>query len=164
MKGYKIFYLILMLFFISSCASVYYSPELKNRTSSHKKIAFIPFEIIISVEKMPKKTTIEQIEQMEKDLSITFQEQIYERFLNKKSNFNIEFQNVSTTNSLLKSNNINSSNIKKYTKKQLAEKLNVDAVVSGLIFARKPFSTGGSVAIALLSGFFGSTNAKASNP
>jgi hypothetical protein len=158
MKNIKIFATLIALITLSSCATIYKSPVLSSRISNHNKIAFLPFDAVIRFKKMPKNTTIEQVKEMEEDMGYVFQEQMFTRFLKKINHYNVEFQDVSMTNALLKKNNITYSNFKEYTKEEIAKILKVDAVVSGKILSTKPMSEGGAIVIGLLTGIGTSTN------
>ena len=70
----------------------------------------------------------------------------------------IEVQDPNTTKALLRKKNITEKNMNKYTPKQLANILNVDAVITGDYKTTKPMSEGASLALGLLSGLWGSTN------
>jgi len=70
----------------------------------------------------------------------------------------VEVQDPNTTKALLRKKNITEKNMNKYTPKQLANILNVDAVITGDYKTTKPMSEGASLALGLLSGLWGSTN------
>jgi len=70
----------------------------------------------------------------------------------------IEVQDPNTTKALLRKKNITEKNMNKYTPKQLANILNVDAVITGDYKTTKPMSEGASLALGLLSGLWGSSN------
>ena len=70
----------------------------------------------------------------------------------------VEVQDPNTTKALLRKKNITEKNMNKYTPKQLANILNVDAVITGDYNTTKPMSEGASLALGLLSGLWGSSN------
>jgi len=70
----------------------------------------------------------------------------------------VEVQDPNTTKALLRKKNITEKNMNKYTPKQLANILNVDAVITGDYKTTKPMSEGASLALGLLSGLWGSSN------
>jgi hypothetical protein len=158
MNKTKIVLGLLTALLLTSCASIYRAPGLEAREAKHKEIAFLPFDAVIKYRKLPKNTTAEQMKEMEEDMGYIFQEQMYTRFLKKINKYNIEFQDISRTNALLKKNNISYSNFKEYTKDELAKLLGVDAVVSGKILTSKPMSTGAAIAVAVLAGVGTTTN------
>jgi hypothetical protein len=146
------------ILFLFSCATVYEAPGISSRISDDRKIAILPFDAVIQYKKLPKNTTVEQIKEMEQDMGVVFQEQMYTRFLKKAGNYSITFQDVGTTNALLQKNGIEFGELSQYTADELAEILDVDAVVSGKILTSKPMSTGGAIATGLLLGYSGATN------
>lgn len=154
----KKFLSIVLIAFLSSCATIYKAPELTERTQKHQRIAFVPFKTVIQYKKLPKNTTVEQIKEMEKDMGYIFQEQMYTRFLTKQKQFRIELLDVSQTNTRLKKNNISYTNLDSYTKAELAQILKVDAIVVGKILTSRPMTTGGAIALGLLTGYAGATN------
>jgi hypothetical protein len=156
----KFYYLQILVFvlLLSSCATVYKSPDLQARAPKHKEIAFIPFDAVIQFKKLPKGVTAEQVKQMEADMGLVFQEQMYTRFLKREKNYNVRIQDIAMTNAILRKNNVTVENIHQYTKEELAHMLDVYAVVSGKIQTSKPMSTGGAIAIAALTGFSTATN------
>jgi hypothetical protein len=158
MKSIKFLTVVLGIFLFSSCATIYQSPDLHSRTVNHQKIAFLPFDVTIQYRKLPKNTSLDQIKEMEEDMGYVFQEQMYTRFLQKINYYNVEFQDISQTNALLKKNDVVYSNYKEFTKTELAEILKVDAVISGKILTSKPMSTGGAIALGVLTGYSAATN------
>ena len=158
MKNFKIITTLIVLTILSSCATIYKSTDLSTRVSKHKNIAFLPFDAVIRYKKMPKNTSIEQLKEMESDMGYIFQEQIYTRFLKKIKYYDIEFQDVSMTNAILKRNGITYANFKEYTKEEIAKLLKVDAIVSGKILSTKPMSEAGALVLGLLTGVGTATN------
>lgn len=73
----------------------------------------------------------------------------------------IEVQDPKKTNAILLKNEI--TDIAKYTPEELAKLLEVDAVITGHFETDKPMSDGASIALGLLVGFWGSTNAATIN-
>lgn len=82
------------------------------------------------------------------------------RFLRRdqKKNYTVKFQDVSETNSKLKKVNISYDDLRTASKKELADLLGVDAVISTNINMEKPMSEGAAVAIGVLVGAWGATN------
>ncbi|MBT0811606.1 hypothetical protein KIH41_09985 [Litoribacter ruber] len=156
----KIYFLqiFVCMLLLSSCATVYKSPDLKARAPKHKEIAFIPFDAVIQLKKLPKGVSAEQVKQMEADMGLVFQEQMYTRFLKKQKKYNVQIQDVAMTNAILRKNNVTVENIHQFTKEELAHMLDVYAVVSGKVLTSRPMSNGGAIAIAALTGISTSTN------
>jgi len=153
-------YLILVFVtaLIGGCATIYSSPDLDRREKKHKQIAIVPIESTIKYNKLPKGVTIEQIEDMEIDMTYQFQDQLYIRFLKRSTEYRIDFQDVEKTNLLLEKQGISGSNISQYSKAELAEILGVDALISGKIISTKPMSTGTAIAVGVIFGVWGTTN------
>ncbi len=76
----------------------------------------------------------------------------------KKGHLRVQVQDPMTTNAILGKKGITIKNMTDYTPKELANFLGVDAVVMGTIKTNKPISTGVSVALGVLTGFYGITN------
>ncbi len=157
-KNSVILSFLLAFFMFTSCATVYQAPDLATRIQRHKKIAFLPFDAFIQYKKLPKNTTVEQLKEMEVEMGFVFQEQMYSRFLRQIKYYNIEIQDIANTNTLLKKNNIEYSQLNDYSKNELAQILGVDAVVSGKIVTSQPMSVGGAIAMNVLFGYSGATN------
>lgn len=101
-----------------------------------------------------------QLEKMQEDESSNIQQSMYSWFLKRKQQGNmwVDVQDVSTTNALLAKKGITYNNISEFTPSEIAEILEVDAVIKGTFDTNKPMSDGASVALGLLVGFYGSTN------
>jgi hypothetical protein len=97
---------------------------------------------------------------MQKDEGMAVQSALQTYFLKRKGqhNFEISFQDISTTNAQLAKNNIDPNQLEKYTPRELAEMLEVDAVITGILATDKPMSDGASLALGLVVGFYGPTN------
>lgn len=137
---------------------IYEAPNLPNLIKEHKKVAIIPFDVIISVKKLPKGTTAEDLRNQEKVESLNIQNSMYTFFLKKIENYTIAFQDVAHTNAVLAKAGINSETIKEHTMDELAGILQVDAIISGTVITEKPISEGAAVAIALIAGVGTRTN------
>jgi hypothetical protein len=155
----------LLLFVIASIGfgqtHLYENPKFDEITKDHKIIAIIPFKTSITLRpKEMKETTPEQLAKMEKSEGESIQAAMYSWFLKreKEGSFFIQVQDPSTTNALLKRQNISYDNIPDQTPAELAKILGVDAVILGTFETNKPMSEGASVALGLLVGFWGSTN------
>lgn len=150
MKNLIVLSLIFIALIFSGCATIYESPDINERISQHKVIAILPFDAAIKYGELSFENNSDRIEEEQEIMGLYFQEQMYLRFLRYVHEYNIEFQDISKTNTLLKQNDIVYYNINDYTKEELAKILNVDAVVSGKIFTNKPISTGAAIALELL--------------
>ena len=140
---------------------IYVNPNFNSLTKDHQKLAILPFKTIIKLRpKQMEKMSPEQFNQLQKDEGIAVQSALLSYFLKRKTqhNFKITFQDLNTTNALLAKNNIAQENIERFTPKELAEILEVDAIITGILLSDKPMSDGASLAMGLLVGFYGSTN------
>ncbi len=150
-------FLGLIILIISGCATVYTAPDIQPAGPS-KSLAILPFDVKVQYNRLPKNVTIEQIHEIEQELSFVMQSQMYSRFLQKNHQFPVSFQDVDMTNMILKRNNIDVSEIGEFSKDELARLLEVDEVISGAVFTTKPMSTGAAVALGVLFNVWGTTN------
>ena len=90
-----------------------------------------------------------------KNGAFEFQQEIYKYLLKRKSKGNIQVsvQDVDETNAILER-----SDIKNLTTKEMCDLLGVDAIMTSNFGLEKPMSTGGAIALAVLTGFGASTN------
>lgn len=88
---------------------------------------------------------------------------MYTWFLNrqKRGKLIIEVQDLKKTNALLLKNEVR--DLALFTPEELAKLLEVDAVITGHFETDKPMSDGASIALGLLVGFWGTTNAATVN-
>jgi hypothetical protein len=159
----KLFLMALLpVLFIACGPKIYKSNEFSSVASTHKTVAIIP--AIVSIQLRPnqaKKITAEEIKNNEQSTGYSIQDKMYSWLLrrNDKMNFTVTFQDVNKTNSLLKKANIQYADLQGTSKKDLADLLGVDAVISTNVNMEKPMSEGASIAVGALTGFWGSTNA-----
>lgn len=140
---------------------IYVNDNFAAVAASHKVVAILPFKTIIKLRpKQMERMTPEQFQQLQKDEGLAVQSAIHSYLLKRKDqhNLRIKFLDVMTTNALLAKGNVTQENIDTFTPKELAEMLNVDAVISGVLSTDKPMSEGASVALGILVGFYGPTN------
>lgn len=165
----KILSLFLLLFALPafSQTSLYANPDFDKIAENHKVIAIVPFKTQVKLRpKQMKDMTDEQLHKLEKAEGESIQTAMYSWFLKRKKRgklLKLNIQDPKETTALLKRQNISYDNITDYTPKELAEMLNVDAVISGDFETNKPMSEGASVALGLLVGFWGSTNSAVMN-
>jgi hypothetical protein len=140
---------------------IYVNPEFNVLAKDHKTIAILPFKTIMKLRpKQMQQMTPEQLAQMQKDEGLAVQSALQTYFLKRKEqhNFKISFQDLATTNAQLAKHNVDPDELDKYTPKELAEMLEVDAVITGILSTDKPMSEGASVALGLVVGIYGPTN------
>lgn len=143
--------------------NLYQHPDFEQKTADHKMIAIVPFAANVSLRpKQMKEISQEQLAELEKNEGLSVQSAMYSWFLKRKKrgDLQVEIQDTKKTNALLAQNNVD---LKAVTSEQLAEILGVDAVVTGTFETDKPMSDGASIALGLLVGFWGSTNAATIN-
>ncbi len=160
--------ILLLLFIIlsanhsySQTREIYVNPNFVELTRNHKKVAILPFKMIIKLRpKQMEQMTPAQREQLEKDEGLAVQSALQTYFLKRKEqhDFKIVFQDLGTTNALLAKNNIDENNMDKFTPKELAEVLEVDGIITGILSSDKPMSEGASAALGILVGIYGPTN------
>lgn len=104
--------------------------------------------------------TNEQINKMEEDEGYSIQSAMHSWFLKREKNGNlrVSFLDPLTTNAKLKRMGVTSENFGDYTPDELADMIEVDAIIMGSFETNKPMSEGASVALGLLVGMYGSTN------
>jgi hypothetical protein len=129
------FYSILLLIFMavsSSCHRYYTNANFDNLTATHKTVAVLPANVILTGAK-PKSMTEADILKQEKAESLAFQQTLYNNILrhanSKKYESNIQLQPIEKTSELLKQQNILFSDISSTSDETLCKLLNVDAVV-----------------------------------
>ena len=129
-----------LIYFVSlscliGCANVYGPRTLWNKTSG-KTIAILPFEVSQIIRDLPEGVTVETLKQDEEWEGFKFQRDLYRYFLRemKSLEYPLDFiQDVNTTNLLLEQNNIHPKDYRKISYKQLAELLDVDGIIFGIV-------------------------------
>jgi len=152
-----------VLFSMSAFAQtrLYVNPAFSQKTKNHKEIAVLPFEVTLKLRpKQMRDITPQQLKNMEYSQGKGIQLAMFSWFLarGKKRQLRVRVQDPMTTNAILTKNGVSIKNITDYTPKELANFLGVDAVVMGTLETNKPLSTGASIALGVLVGFYGITN------
>ena len=160
--------LILIIFLFGFCAEVYsqtreiyVNPNFNELAKDHRKVAILPFKAIVKLRpKQMEGMTPEQLAQLQKDEGLAVQSALETYFLKRQQqhNLKVSFQDLNTTNALLAKHNLDLSHLEQYTPRELAEMLEVDAIITGLLSTEKPMSDGASAALGILVGFYGPTN------
>ena len=146
----------------SQSKAVYVNPKFYSLARDHKKIAVVPFTVQLGLRpKEREKLSNEQFMEMQKNEGLAAQSALVSWFLKKQNaqDYDLQFQDVKTTNALLIKAGMDISNLAAYTPDELAKVLGVDAVMGGMVKTSKPLSDGASIAMGALIGFYGSTNA-----
>jgi hypothetical protein len=155
----------ILLVILSSYAvaqtSLYEHPQIEQYISKHNKVAILPFKTSITLRpKDMKSMTNEQISKLEEDAGLSIQNAMHSWFLKREKNGNLKvsFLDPLTTNAKLRKMGVTFENFNDYTPDELADMLDVDAIIMGSFETNKPMSEGASLALGLLAGFYGSTN------
>jgi hypothetical protein len=162
MKKHLLAILVMAVGLVSCGPSIYKSSTFSDVASTHKTVAIIPADVMISLRpNEAKKITPEQLEQNQQSTGYAIQEKMYGWFLRRSDRFKytVNFQDVSKTNALLKNANISYKDLKLKSKDELAKLLGVDAVISTSLRTDKPMNEGVAVALGLAFGVWGKTNA-----
>lgn len=161
----KIYTLVICLFLFSSFAAaqthLYEHPQIEQYIAKHKKLAILPFKTSITLRpKDMKSMSNEQLSKMEEDEGQSIQSAMHSWFLKREKNgkLKVSFLDPITTNAKLKRMGVTFENFGDYTPDELADMLEVDAIIMGSFETNKPMSEGASVALGLLVGIYGSTN------
>ncbi|MCG9972216.1 hypothetical protein [Christiangramia crocea] len=163
---FKLFMAILFLLNFNQATAqtnLYQHPDFEQKTADHKVVAILPFDANVSLRpKQMKEITPKQLADIEKNEGLSVQSAMYSWFLKRKKRGDllVEIQDPKRTNALLSQNDVN---LKAITSEELAGILGVDAVITGIFETDKPMSDGASIALGLLVGFWGSTNAATLN-
>lgn len=162
MKPFCLSVLLLMLVFSGCAPKIYKANDFNDVAAKHKVVAILPAFVTIQLRpNEAKRTSPEQLENNEKSTGMAIQEKEYGWFLRRsdKYNYTVKFQDVSKTNSLLKEANISYNSLKTMSKEELAKLLNVDAIISTSVRMDKPMNEGVAVALGVVTGVWGNTNA-----
>jgi len=151
---------LVFVILLSSCATIYTTPEFNAARNQHRILAILPFDVTIEVRRLPKNVTMDMMKKMEKDEAYIIQSEIYRFFLRQMSRnaYTINFQDIDETNARLLRGGISFENIRNYPKSEIAQILNVDSVLSGTVHRTRPMSTGAAIATALIFNWGGVTN------
>ena len=126
----------LLLLFLSGCmsATIYTAEDFDALTPSHDKVAILPFEVTFDVGHQDR--SAEEIENLEIQQGEDFQRALYTQFLQQKQKkrYSIEFQDIDDTNALLTralDQAATREKLSSFTKSEICEILDVDALISG---------------------------------
>jgi hypothetical protein len=126
------FTFLALAFITTSCHRYYTNSNFDNATASHKTVAVLPANVILTGNK-PKKMTADDIAKQESAESASFQQSLYNNILrhanSKKYETNILVQPIEKTTALLNNSNINFRDVAGTGDEALCKILNVDAVV-----------------------------------
>jgi hypothetical protein len=128
-----IFYCVCLVLFLQFCGGgQIIDPIFLEKTSNHKEIAILPFEMVFRGKK-PKKLTEEQIRDIENHESIAFQRSLFNslcyQYTRRWNPLSIKIQSVQQTNRILAKHGIDIRESWSLDSQQLARLLRVDAIV-----------------------------------
>lgn len=153
---------LLIFLFLTACSGgeIYTKSDFSDVTKLHRKIAILPFTVSYDAKSISSDFTIETAKKAEKEEAYIFQQNIYAQFLKRQAQgkYTVEFMDIDDANAIMTRNGITYDNISSFTKAEIANKLGVDAVISGTIRKSKPMSNTGAVVMTLFFGFGGNTN------
>jgi hypothetical protein len=137
-----------------SCAKVFLSPDVKELAGNQKIIAIIPPSVSIAPN---KKIDAASLKEQQKTESINFQREIYSWMLKRKMQGKIdqEIQELQMTNAKLERAGYPQNPL---SSAEICELLGVDGIMTSNFGLSKPISEGAAIALAVLVGFYGSTN------
>jgi len=155
--------LLALSLLLTSCGpKVYEAPGMAQAARSHRLIAVVPPTVAI---KGRPKDDPEQLAQAAREDTHTFQREIYSWILRRKQQGkirNLDLMDPETTNTRLERAGYDIDN-RTLTPKELCEALGVDAVIMTRFNMSKPMSQGAAIALGLLAGMGGATNATTVN-
>lgn len=156
-----VFSLLIVISSRGQTREIYVNDNFATLAKDHKVLAILPFKAVLKLRpNQMEKMSPEEFQKLQKDEGLAVQSAIHSYLLKRKEQYNlsINFLDVMTANALLAKGNVTQENIDSFTPKELAEMLNVDAVISGVLSTDKPMSEGASVALGLVVGIYGPTN------
>ena len=145
----NIILLLVGIFLLSGCATVFLSPNGQELANKHQILAILPPNVIIPP---GKGMTAEVLKEQQLSEGKVFQQEIYTYLLKRKTKGQmlIDIQEIESTNILLSRTNVDISNM---TTQEICELLKVDGLLYSQFGLSKPMSAGVAVAAALLVGF-----------
>lgn len=155
--------LFVLVFTTSACGPrVYTAPNASAATAAHSVIAIIPPTVTIAGR---PKDDPEQLKRAAEADVYTFQQDMYSWMLRRKQQGRLrglEVLDPQTTNAKLEKAGYTSDS-RVYTPSELAEMLNVDAVITSNFNTVKPMSEGAAIAVGVLFGTWGTTRQTTAN-
>ena len=145
----NIILLLVGIFLLSGCATVFLSPNGQELANKHQILAILPPKVIIPP---GKGMTADVLKEQQLSEGKVFQQEIYTYLLKRKTKGQmlIDIQEIESTNVLLSRNNLDISNM---TTQEICELLNVDGLLYSQFGLSKPMSAGVAVAAALFVGY-----------
>lgn len=158
MRNFLVFFLLCAAFTFTGCGpKVYEAPGAAEIAASHSVVAIIP--PTVSIQGRPKDDP-EDLQRAAEQDTYTFQREIFSWMMRRKQQGRIrgvEFLDVESTNAKLERAGFTYDS-RLLTPQEMAEVLNVDAVITAQFNTTKPMSEGAAVALGVLFGAWGNTN------
>ncbi|MCP9236449.1 hypothetical protein [Lewinella sp. JB7] len=162
MKALLVFLSVGILSIASCGPKIYEAPNMADATRQHQIIAIVPPTVAI---KGRPKDDPEQLAAAAREDTYTFQREIYSWMLRRKSQGKIrglEIMDPETTNAKLARAGYHLDD-RSMTPGEIARALGVDAVITTRFNTSKPMSQGAAIALGVLAGISGPTNATTVN-
>ncbi len=145
----------LCLLLTSACNKGFYSPDYSSKTADHQVIAVLPVNTLL-LGQPPKGLSQDDIRQIEEAESLAFQYSMARAIMRadgrkRKKELVVNIQPIATTNQLLAENDIDIRRAWTDNPTELAEMLQVDAVVSMRVEKYRYFSDLASFGISVAS-------------
>lgn len=161
-------YLIPLLLTLASCARPYKAHDFADLTRSHRVVAIIPFDVVFTG-RYPQGMTDEEIAEAlgveAMDFQLSFYQSVYNSARRKRDALTVNIQDIRKTNSLLREAGYDPANAYQQDAQELAQILDVDAVLRGTIEKNRlmpdGFSVGIDIATTVLGGALGNAAALA---
>ncbi|WP_420574308.1 hypothetical protein [Kordia sp.] len=117
---------------------IYLSDKFEELSKDHKIIAILPFQTKLNLKSDKDSYSEAQIQKLAQEEGVAVQQALESYFLNRKrkKKLKIEFQDINTTNRILKKEGITSENIDIYAPQELCKILKVDAIINGSLTSR----------------------------
>ncbi len=166
MKKITIVLFLITTTIMYSQTKLYVNPEAKTYVANTEMIAILPLDVQVKLRPRELKgLTAEEVAKMELNEALDIQKAMYTWFLTRKKRGTllVKVQNPTTTNALLKKNNIDIHNYSEYLPSELGEILGVDAIITGSLETSKPMSQGTAIGLAVLTGGMFTTSAAVLN-
>ena len=130
--------LVVGMQFANAQKKIYESDSFEELSKDHKIIAILPFQTTLNLKSDDNTYSKEQIKALEQQEGIAVQQALESYFLNRKrkKKLKIEFQDINTTNRLLKKAGITADNMDIYAPQEISKVLDVDAIISGTLNSR----------------------------
>ena len=143
-------YLFLLLGTLASCARPYKAHDFADLTRSHRTVAIIPFDVVFTG-RYPAGMTDEEIAEAlgveSMDFQLSFYQSVYNSARSKRNALTVNIQDIRKTNSRLREAGLDPATAFEQDAMELAQILDVDAVLRGTIEKNRLMSDGLSVGI-----------------